>query len=117
MRLPQRPGIAGLHPPAEILAADEGRVADDEFRLRPARQARVPVAVDLDLFAAGIGAGDGAAVLVANEALAVVGENRVVGGLAEIDVAERLQDRLGGLAAEGAAVPLKEADPTDQVGG
>src|SRR3546814_13569766 len=88
MRLPQRLGIAGLHPPAQILAADEGRVADDEFRLRPARQALVTVGVDLDLFAAGIRWGGGAAGLVATEGLAVVGVSTVRGGETAIDVAE-----------------------------
>src|SRR3546814_13463392 len=45
--LPDRLGVAVAQLLTDVLAADEGRVADDELRLRPTRRTRVLVGAQL----------------------------------------------------------------------
>src|SRR3546814_19924075 len=45
--LPDRLGVAVAQLLPDVLAADEGRVADDELRLRPTRRTRVLVGAQL----------------------------------------------------------------------
>ena len=115
-RLAHRPG------------ADEGRVADDEVRLRPLGGARVQVAPlrQLCRLVGHLLAGDGVALRRAaiparqqlpvrpiRRLLRIPGQHRI----AAIDVAVVVHHRLGhALVAEAADLPLQPADPQHQLG-
>ena len=98
MRRPKRFGIGSAQPGAQILAADEGRVADDELRHRPVRPARV--GPDLP------------AVADAVEGPLIPCQHRV----ALVDVVELLEDRFPGREAASSEMPLQMPDPEHEIG-
>ena len=126
--LPARLGIAVAELDAHVLAADERRVAHDEFGFRPFRGARVLVAV---LLHRGVGIGDflagdrvqlhgeavpaaeRLAVLVPQQFLLVESQDRVLLPDRAVGLQHRLGDAPGGYGAE---LPLQIADPQHEVG-
>ena len=88
----------GAQAAAQVLAADEGRVADDELGVRPVRAARLRVGL--------------AGRRRPPARVAVPGEH----GVAADDVAEGAQDRRLREAAARAEVLLEVADPEDELG-
>ena len=95
---PKRQHIGVAEARAEILATDEGRVADDELGLRPVRPARIRtgLAAPDDRFLRPV----------------VPIQHRV----AAMDMVEPFQDRLARREAARPEVPLQMADPQDEIG-
>jgi len=108
---PERPGVAVAEAGAEVLAADERRVADDELGRGPLGPTRVAVVVGLDAGAVRPRPGDRPAARVAGQHL--VGLEH---GVLDDDVPEGLQDGIVGHAAAGAQMPLQMTDPQHQFG-
>ncbi|MNS45411.1 hypothetical protein D3C72_778780 [compost metagenome] len=128
--LPQGVDIAVAQLAPQVLAADEGRIADDEVDVRPRRRTRVDQADHLALVRGGVeqhrgvavlapwsgsgpGARDGPSHGVAHQFLARPRQQ----GVGLPDLLEVAQDRLGRLGvAKDPEMPLQIADPHHHLG-
>src|SRR5258708_5165208 len=101
MSRPKRLGVTLAKSTANVLAADERRIPDDEIGVRPFRPFRVPIAPDFDPIAFAIGAFERLAALVPRQLLEVPGKH----GVHDLDRLEVAQDWLGRSAATRAEMP------------
>ena len=112
MRGPKRFSIAFAHAPANVLAADKGRIPDDIIRRWPFRPLGVRVAPHFNAIAFRVRALQRAPVFAPRQFPRAPGQNRV----GDLDCLKILQDRFGRNAAARAKMPLQKANPQDQFG-